>query len=224
MAGYYEALAQGQASGQAGRVVPSGGGKGPITYKFVPSGSSTGGGAGGSVSASGSAADVNTGGGGGGGGYTVGNSRPGGAWGSGIVIIRDLVAIPSALAGTLVLSGAVSNFGLSLSKFFGGTLDLSGILDLKLSLFRFLSGTLAFSRALDYYKRIPQALAGALNLGGAISDMKLSLTRFMAGTLTFSSTIASRFLRFVVGAVRLCLKPVAIVRTWLDPDADVDIV
>ncbi len=48
MATYYEALARGQQSGQTGRVVPSGGGAaGPITYRFVPSGVSSGVGGGG---------------------------------------------------------------------------------------------------------------------------------------------------------------------------------
>lgn len=39
---YYQAVARGQRSGQAGQVVPSGGGAGPITYRFVPSGGSSG--------------------------------------------------------------------------------------------------------------------------------------------------------------------------------------
>lgn len=44
MAGtYYQAVAAGQASGQAGRVVPSGTGRN-ITYRFVPSGGGGGGG------------------------------------------------------------------------------------------------------------------------------------------------------------------------------------
>ncbi len=48
MATYYEALARGQQSGQTGKVVPSGGGAaGPITYRFVPSGVSSGAGGGG---------------------------------------------------------------------------------------------------------------------------------------------------------------------------------
>ncbi|KKN10086.1 hypothetical protein LCGC14_1040230 [marine sediment metagenome] len=47
MAGtYYQAIAEGQRSGQAGRVVPSGSGRN-ITYRFVPSGGSRGGGSGG---------------------------------------------------------------------------------------------------------------------------------------------------------------------------------
>lgn len=47
MAGtYYQAIAEGQRSGQAGRVVPSGTGRN-ITYRFVPSGGTRGGGGGG---------------------------------------------------------------------------------------------------------------------------------------------------------------------------------
>jgi len=128
------------------------------------------------------------------------------------------------LAGTLVLSGVISDFKLKLSRFLDGTLALAGVIDKKISYFRSHAGTLALSGAIAQLYRIQQYLVtGTLAFSGAVSDMKLFLQRFMAGTIKFSSTVISRFIKFVVATVRMCLKPIAIVRTWLDPDADVEI-
>jgi len=105
------------------------------------------------------------------------------------------------MAGALALSGAVSDFWRSLTRFFGGTLDLSGPFEWK----RLLS------------------LGSTLEFIGSFEAIAI-FHRFFSGVLTLVGTLKGRLLEPFIAVIRLVLKPVSIVRTWLNPDAKVDIV
>jgi len=128
-------------------------------------------------------------------------------------------------AGTLALTGEISNFRLYLLRVSGGTLALAGTAYTQFRSFLEFVGTLGLNSTTNVVYRAVLAFAGTLvlsgttvlktiwkrvftgllSLSGEISDMKLSLTRFLAGTLALAGSYADTFRSYLEFAGTLAL-------------------
>jgi len=126
------------------------------------------------------------------------------------------------LAGTLVMSGVTQAQSLW-KRVLTGTLVLVGSYSDTFRSYLELAGTLVLSGVSWMDTLWKRALTGVLIFGGALSR-RLYLKRALAGLLTFFSYLRAGLPKFVRGTITLALKPITIIRMWLNPDADVDIV